>query len=57
MKTLCVGESFLLIEGWFTDYERAFSFNDRIATVDVADRVVAKGVGTIKIIGKQRSGC
>ncbi len=59
MKTLCVGESFLLIEGWFTDYERAFSFNDRIATVDAADRVVAKGVGTIKIMvnrGQDASG-
>ena len=44
-KTLHVGESFLLIVGWFTDYESTFSFNDRIATVDEAGRVVAKGVG------------
>ena len=33
-KTLHVGESFLLIEGWFTDYESVFSFNDRIATTN-----------------------
>lgn len=49
-KTLHVGESFLLIEGWFTDYQSTFSFNDRIATVDEAGRVVAKGVGTVKIM-------
>ena len=58
-KTLRVGESFLLIEGWFTDYESTFSFNDRIATVDKAGRVVAKGVGTVKIMvnrGQDASG-
>ena len=58
-KTLRVGESFLLIEGWFTDYESTFSFNDRIATVDAAGRVVAKGVGTVKIMvnrGQDASG-
>ncbi|MCI9418259.1 MAG: hypothetical protein HFI82_12810 [Eubacterium sp.] len=58
-KTLRVGESFLLIEGWFTDYESTFSFNDRIATVDAAGRVVANGVGTVKIMvnrGQDASG-
>lgn len=58
-KTLRVGESFLLIEGWFTDYESTFSFNDRIATVDKAGRVLAKGVGTVKIMvnrGQDASG-
>ena len=49
-KTLHIGESFLLIEGWFTDYQSTFSFNDRIATVDEAGRVVAKGVGTVRIM-------
>lgn len=49
-KTLHVGESFLLIEGWFTDYESVFSFNDRIATADGSGRVTATGVGTVKIM-------
>ncbi len=49
-KTLHVGESFLLIEGWFTDYQSTFSFNDRIATVDEAGKVTATGVGTVKIL-------
>lgn len=49
-KTLHVGESFLLIEGWFTDYESVFSFNDRIATADGSGRITAAGVGTVKIL-------
>ena len=49
-KTLRVGESFLLIEGQYTNYESTFSFNDRIATIDPYGRVVAKGVGTTTVM-------
>lgn len=58
-KTLHVGESFLLIEGWFTDYESVFSFNDRIATTNSAGKITATGVGTVKILvnrGKDSNG-
>lgn len=58
-KTLRVGESFLLIDGWFTNYESTTSFNERIATIDNAGRVVAKGVGTTTVMvncGKDKNG-
>ena len=58
-KTLHVGESFLLIEGWFTDYESVFSFNDRIATADGSGKITATGIGTVKILvnrGKDSNG-
>lgn len=44
-KTLRVGESFLLIQGQYTDYESTFSYNDHIATIDHTGRVVATGIG------------
>lgn len=49
-KTLRVGESFLLIRGQYTDYESTFSYNDHIATIDGAGRVVATGVGQTKVL-------
>ena len=49
-KTLRVGESFLLIQGQYTDYESTFSYNDHIATIDGAGRVVATGVGQTKVL-------
>ena len=58
-KTLRVGESFLLIQGQYTDYESTFSCNDHIATIDGAGRVVATGVGQTKVLvnrGKDAQG-
>ena len=49
-KTLRVGESFLLIQGQYTDYESTFSYNDHIATIDGAGRVTATGIGTVKVM-------
>ena len=49
-KTLRVGESFLLIQGQYTDYESTFSYNDHIATIDGAGRVVATDVGQTKVL-------
>ncbi len=49
-KTLRVGESFLLIQGQYTDYESTFSYNDHIATIDHAGKVTATGVGTVKVM-------
>lgn len=49
-KTLHIGESFQLIEGWFTDYESTFSFNNRIATISPDGRVNATGVGTVNVM-------
>ena len=58
-KTLRVGESFLLIQGQYTDYESTFSYNDHIATIDGAGRVVATGIGQTKVLvnrGKDSQG-
>ena len=58
-KTLRVGESFLLIQGQYTDYESTFSYNDHIATIDRVGRVVATGVGQTKVLvnrGKDAQG-
>lgn len=58
-KTLRVGESFLLIQGQYTDYESTFSYNDHIATIDPSGRVVATGVGQTKVLvnrGKDAQG-
>ena len=58
-KTLRVGESFLLIQGQYTDYESTFSYNDHIATIDPTGRVVATGVGQTKVLvnrGKDAQG-
>ena len=58
-KTLRVGESFLLIQGQYTDYESTFSCNDHIATIDGAGRVVATGIGQTKVLvnrGKDAQG-
>ena len=58
-KTLRVGESFLLIQGQYTDYESTFSYNDHIATIDGAGRVTATGVGQVKVLvnrGKDAQG-
>ena len=49
-KTLRVGESFLLIQGQYTDYESTFSYNDHIATIDGAGRVTATGIGQVKVM-------
>ncbi len=49
-KTLRVGESFLLIQGQYTDYESTFSYNDHIATIDQTGRVVATGIGQTKVL-------
>ena len=49
-KTLRVGESFLLIQGQYTDYESTFSYNDHIATIDPTGRVVATGIGQTKVL-------
>ncbi len=49
-KTLRVGESFLLIQGQYTDYESTFSYNDHIATIDHAGKVTATGIGTVKVM-------
>lgn len=49
-KTLHVGESFLLIQGQYLDYESTFSYNDTIATVDYTGKVTATGIGTTKIL-------
>jgi len=49
-KTLRVGESFLLIQGQYTDYESTFSYNDHIATIDHAGKVTATGIGTVKVL-------
>lgn len=49
-RTLRVGESFLLIQGQYTDYESTFSYNDHIATIDGAGRVTATGIGTVKVM-------
>lgn len=48
-KTLRVGESFLLIQGQYTDYESTFSYNDHIATIDHTGKVTATGIGTVKV--------
>ena len=48
-KTLRVGESFLLIQGQYTDYESTFSYNDHIATIDSTGRVTATGIGQVKV--------
>ena len=58
-KTLRVGESFLLIQGQYTDYESTFSYNDHIATIDHTGRVVATGIGQTKVLvnrGKDAQG-
>ena len=58
-KTLRVGESFLLIQGQYTDYESTFSYNDHIATIDGAGRVTATGIGQVKVMvnrGKDAQG-
>ena len=58
-KTLRVGESFLLIQGQYTDYESTFSYNDHIATIDPVGRVVATGIGQTKVLvnrGKDAQG-
>ena len=58
-KTLRVGESFLLIQGQYTDYESTFSYNDHIATIDQTGRVVATGIGQTKVLvnrGKDAQG-
>ena len=58
-KTLRVGESFLLIQGQYTDYESTFSYNDHIATIDHTGRVVATGIGQTKVLvnrGKDSQG-
>ncbi len=49
-KTLRVGESFLLIQGQYTDYESTFSYNDHIATIDGAGKVTATGIGQVKVL-------
>jgi len=49
-KTLRVGESFLLIQGQYTDYESTFSYNDHIATIDGVGRVTATGIGQVKVL-------
>ena len=49
-KTLRVGESFLLIQGQYTDYESTFSYNDHIATIDHAGKVTATGIGQVKVL-------
>ena len=49
-KTLRVGESFLLIQGQYTDYESTFSYNDHIATIDSTGRVTATGIGQVKVM-------
>ena len=49
-KTLRVGESFLLIQGQYTDYESTFSYNDHIATIDSTGRVTATGIGQVKVL-------
>lgn len=49
-KTLRVGESFLLIQGQYTDYESTFSYNDHIVTIDGAGRVTATGIGQVKVM-------
>ena len=58
-KTLRVGESFLLIQGQYTDYESTFSYNDHIATIDSTGRVTATGIGQTKVLvnrGKDAQG-
>lgn len=49
-KSLHVGESFLILEGWYTDYESTFSFNDHIATINPDGKVTATGIGTTKVL-------
>ena len=58
-KTLRVGESFLLIQGQYPDYESTFSYNDHIATIDSTGRVTATGIGQVKVLvnrGKDAQG-